>query len=81
MLILIRILASARRGVLKNFHRDCGAAKIAYGADKVARKSIETQTHRQAPTLFRKQVGERQPRLVIETGLMALNGRIEMFRD
>jgi carbonic anhydrase len=29
-------------------HRDCGAAKIAYGDAKVANKEIETQTHKAA---------------------------------
>ena len=60
-------------------HRDCGAAKIAYGAEKVATRQIETETHRTAMGEFRKQVKERFPQLGVETGLMALNGRIEMF--
>jgi carbonic anhydrase len=60
-------------------HRDCGAAKIAYGAEKVASRKIETETHRAAMTDFRKQVGEHHPNLKVEIGLMALNGRIEMF--
>jgi carbonic anhydrase len=60
-------------------HRDCGAAKIAYGAEKVGNPKIETETHRTAMAEFRKQVGERHPSLKVETGLMALNGRIEMF--
>jgi len=60
-------------------HRDCGAAKIAYGDDKVANPKIETETHRTALAEFRKQVGERHSDLKVETGLMALNGKIEMF--
>jgi carbonic anhydrase len=60
-------------------HRDCGAAKIAYGADKVANPKVETKTHRAAMAEFRKQVGERHPALKVETGLMAISGRIEMF--
>jgi carbonic anhydrase len=60
-------------------HRDCGAAKIAYGADKVANPEIETATHKAALAEFRKLVGERQPGLTIETGLMALDGKVEMF--
>lgn len=60
-------------------HRDCGAAKIAYGAEKVANPKIETETHRTAMAEFRKQVAEHHPDLKVETGLMALNGRIEMF--
>lgn len=60
-------------------HRDCGAAKIAYGADKVANPKIETETHRMAMGEFRKQMAQRQPALKVETGLMAINGKIEMF--
>jgi carbonic anhydrase len=60
-------------------HRDCGAAKIAYGDAKVANPEIETETHRAALAEFRKQVGERQPKLGVETGLMALDGTIEMI--
>lgn len=60
-------------------HRDCGAAKIAYGAEKVADAKIETDTHRNAMGEFRKQVAAKHPKLKVETGLMAINGRIEMF--
>jgi carbonic anhydrase len=60
-------------------HRDCGAAKIAYGAEAVATPQIETETHKAALAEFRKQVAERQPTLQIETGLMALDGTVEMF--
>jgi carbonic anhydrase len=60
-------------------HRDCGAAKIAYGEAKVANPQVETETHRAALAQFRKQVGERHPQLAVETGLMALDGRMEMF--
>jgi hypothetical protein len=60
-------------------HRDCGAAKIAYGAAKVANEKIETQTHKAALLEFKKQVGIRQPKLKVELGLMALNGTVEMF--
>jgi len=67
------------KSVIAIDHRDCGAAKIAYGAEKVANRSIETETHRAAMAEFRKQVAEHHPKLKVETGLMALNGRIEMF--
>ncbi len=60
-------------------HRDCGAAEIAYGKDKVANSRVETETHRAALMEFRRQVGERHPGLAVETGLMALNGKVEMF--
>lgn len=60
-------------------HRDCGAAKIAYGEAKVTNSQVETETHRAALAQFRKQVGERHPQLGVETGLMALDGTMEMF--
>ena len=60
-------------------HRDCGAARIAYGADSVANWKTETATHKAALASFRAQMKERLPQLGVETGLMALNGRIEMF--
>ncbi len=60
-------------------HRDCGAAEIAYGKEKVANPRIETETHRTALMEFRKRVGERHPKLAVETGLMAIGGKVEMF--
>jgi hypothetical protein len=60
-------------------HRDCGAAAIAYGAASIADPQIETETHRKAFAELRKEVGQRQPGLTIETGLMALDGSIQMF--
>jgi hypothetical protein len=60
-------------------HRDCGAAKIAYGAAAVADPAAETKTHRDALAAFRKQLAERYPRLGIETGLMALDGTFEVM--
>jgi carbonic anhydrase len=60
-------------------HRDCGAAKIAYGENSVVPKERETETHRAALAEFRKQVGQRQPKLEVETGLMAIDGTIEMI--
>ena len=60
-------------------HRDCGAAKIAYGEAQVANPQIETETHKAALMEFRKQVNERQPKLAVETGLMALDGKVEIF--
>jgi carbonic anhydrase len=60
-------------------HRDCGAVKIAYGEGSVANWKAETATHKAALAQFREQMKERLPKLGVETGLMALNGRIEMF--
>ena len=60
-------------------HRDCGAAEIAYGASSIADPQIETETHRKVLAELRSEVGKRQPGLTIETGLMALDGSIQMF--
>jgi carbonic anhydrase len=58
-------------------HRDCGAAKIAYGDAAVANPQAETETHRAALAEFRKQVNEKQPTLGVETGIMSLEGAFE----
>jgi carbonic anhydrase len=60
-------------------HRDCGAAKMAYGEAAVADPARETETHRKALAQFRREVAQRHPELGVETGLMALDGSIEMF--
>jgi hypothetical protein len=60
-------------------HRDCGAAKIAYGADAVKDRATETETHKAALMEFKKQVGEKQPSLKVELGLMDVGGKVEMF--
>ena len=60
-------------------HRDCGAARIAYGDEKSATPQVETETHRAALMEFRKQMSERHPKLAVETGLMALDGSVEML--
>jgi hypothetical protein len=52
---------------------------MAYGEAKVANRAVETETHRAALAEFRKQAGERQPKLAVETGLMAVDGTIEMI--
>ena len=60
-------------------HRDCGAAKIAYGEAKVANTKVETVTHKAALMQFRQQVAKHQPKLKVELGLMALDGSVETF--
>jgi carbonic anhydrase len=60
-------------------HRDCAAAKMAYGKEAVANRESESTTHRAALAQFRKQLAERHPDLKVETGLMALNGRMQMM--
>jgi carbonic anhydrase len=60
-------------------HRDCGAAKLAYGDKSVATPERETATHRKALAEFRRAVAHHQPHLAVETGLMALDGTMQMF--
>ena len=60
-------------------HRDCGAAKIGYGEAAVASKDAETEIHRAALVEFRKQMGEKHPKLAVDLGLMALNGSLQTF--
>jgi len=60
-------------------HRDCGAAKIAYGEAAVADTVAETKTHREALAEFRKQLADRHPKLGVETGLMALDSTFEVM--
>jgi hypothetical protein len=60
-------------------HRDCGAAKLAYGDERLKTPESEAALHREVFVEFRSQVGKRFPDLKLETGLMALNGGIEMF--
>ncbi|MGE0260491.1 MAG: hypothetical protein AB7T18_17235 [Alphaproteobacteria bacterium] len=60
-------------------HRDCGAAAIAYGAAAIADPAREAETHGKALAQFRQEVAQRHPTLKVETGLMALDGSIEMF--
>ena len=67
------------KGVIAIDHRDCGAARIAYGPGSIANPQIETKTHRKALAEFRAAVAEHHPKLTVETGLMALDGSIEMF--
>lgn len=58
-------------------HRDCGAARIAYGETAIATPQAETATHRRVFADFREQVAKRHPQLAVETGLMALDGTVE----
>jgi len=61
-------------------HRNCGAGSIAFGPEKFAGRAAETSTHHQVLATFRDQIIQHHPRLVVETGLMALDGSIMMFK-
>jgi carbonic anhydrase len=60
-------------------HRDCGAAKIAYGDKSIADPATETATHKRVLAAFRKKVNRLHPDLEVVTGLMALDGNLELF--
>lgn len=64
------------KSVIAIDHRDCGAAKIAYGPDSIATPEKEDATHRAALTEFRKESMNRHPNLKVETLLMALDGSV-----
>jgi carbonic anhydrase len=67
------------KSVIAIDHRDCGAAKIAYGDDSISTPEKENATHKTVLAEFRKQVGERQPKLKVEAMLMALDGSVMTF--
>jgi carbonic anhydrase len=59
-------------------HRDCGAAKLAFGADAVSDKVKETEAHSEALVMFRQAVNKRHPKLSVITGIMDTNGRVDL---
>ena len=67
------------KSVMAIDHRDCGAAKVAYGDDCCSTPEKENATHKAVLSEFRKQVAQHQPRLKIETLLMALGGSVMTF--
>jgi hypothetical protein len=58
-------------------HRDCGAAKLAFGEAAVAGRVAETASHAEALRAFRAETARRQPRLAVTLAIMALDGTIE----
>jgi carbonic anhydrase len=60
-------------------HRDCGAARIAYGEAALATPEAETETHRRVFAEFRREMAQRHPELAVETGLMALDGSLMLL--
>jgi carbonic anhydrase len=60
-------------------HRDCGACRIAYGDKSTSTPEIETEQHRKVFAQFRRDAAKRQPKLAVETGLISLDGKMEMI--
>jgi hypothetical protein len=59
-------------------HRDCGAAYVAYGEALRTDKALETAKQSEALRQFRAGVGQRQPKLAVDTGIVALDGSVEV---
>jgi carbonic anhydrase len=59
-------------------HYDCAAVRIAYGNDAVL-PAMERATHIRILRAFRMEVSKRHPTLGCETGIMSLDGSIEMI--
>ena len=60
-------------------HRDCGAAKLAFGESAVAKRESETEAHGEALAAFREGVKKRQPKLSVITGVMDINGKVDLI--
>lgn len=58
-------------------HRDCGAYKLALGADAVSTPETESAAHAGSLAAFAAQVHDRHPDLEVETFLMSLDGKVE----
>jgi hypothetical protein len=58
-------------------HRDCGAAKLAFGDAAVATREAETASHAEVLQLFRAEVARRKPGLGVVAGIMALDGSVD----
>ncbi|WP_428684240.1 carbonic anhydrase [Reyranella sp.] len=58
-------------------HRDCGAAALAYGNRIKTDRAFETEMLSQGLRAFRDQASKRQPQLIVELGIMDLNGTVE----
>ncbi len=59
-------------------HRDCGAAYVAYGEALRTDKALETAKQSEALRQFRAEVVKRYPQIVVDTGIMALDGSVEV---
>ena len=58
-------------------HRDCGAAKLAFGDAAVATRQAETAAHSDALRAFAAEVRRRKPTLAVAAGIMDLNGSVD----
>lgn len=72
----ITVALHSIKSVVALTHRDCGAAKLAFGDSSVANPTAETTAHAEALSIFRAEVGKRHPALKAVTGIMALDGSV-----
>ncbi len=59
-------------------HRDCGAAAVAYGDRVLTDRTYETDMLSEALRTFRSQVQQRQPQLIVELGIMDVDGHVDV---
>lgn len=60
-------------------HRDCGAAKLAFGDAAVATREAETASHGASLRAFTAEVRRRKPDLTVVAGIMDLNGSVQII--
>jgi hypothetical protein len=60
-------------------HRDCGAAKLAFGEAAVSTKENESAAHGEALAVFRDTLKKRHPKLSVITGVMDTNGKVDLM--
>lgn len=57
-------------------HRDCGAYKMAFGAEHAADPDVELAVHGAVLGKLAQQIKEKYPNMAVETHLMALDGSV-----
>lgn len=67
------------RRIVALTHRDCGAAKLAFGEAAVANPRAEAAAHRESLLEFAAAVRRRHPALIAEGGLTGPAGEVEAF--
>lgn len=60
-------------------HRDCGAAAVAYGDRIKTDRAFETEQYTEALHAFNAAVGRHHPEVAVDTGIMALDGTVEVI--
>jgi hypothetical protein len=59
-------------------HRDCGAARLALGDAAVASRAVESAAHAEIHGQFRAEVLRRKPALTVLSGIMDLDGSVDL---